>query len=137
MQLLNVVQGGTLVQHLPDLVGHGEHRRNPGSFDGSEHDVALTAESLAARAAGEEHHMTKSHHHQGIDRLGEGLVITGRSTLDDLPEAIELPACSYVLGVQWHPEADAASNVVASLVASAATYRAARRSHGEPSGELV
>ena len=41
MQMLNVAHGGTLVQHLPDLVGHGEHRRNPGSFDGSEHDVTL------------------------------------------------------------------------------------------------
>ena len=63
-----------------------------GSFDGAEHDVLLSEGTLAARAAGETEHETKSHHHQGIDRLGEGLVVSGRSTLDELPEAIELDA---------------------------------------------
>ncbi|MGO9973160.1 MAG: gamma-glutamyl-gamma-aminobutyrate hydrolase family protein [Solirubrobacteraceae bacterium] len=126
MQLLNVACGGTLVQHLPDLVGHGDHRRNPGSFDGSEHDVMLDPGSLAARATGEQLHVTKSHHHQGVDQIGEGLVVTGRSTLDDLPEAIEAPARTYVLGVQWHPEADDTSTIVASLVDSARSYRGRR-----------
>jgi putative glutamine amidotransferase len=133
MQLLNVACGGTLVQHLPDLVGHGEHRRNPGSFDGSEHDVVLDPGSVAARAAGEEHHVTRSHHHQGVDVIGEGLVVSGRSTLDDLPEAIEAPGHTYVLGVQWHPEADENSRVVASFVDSARAYRARRLATGERS----
>ena len=62
--------------------------------------------SLAASAAGELAHVTKSHHHQGVDRLGEGLVVSGISDLDELPEAIELPDRRFVLGVQWHPEAD-------------------------------
>ena len=62
-----------------------------GSFDGADHDVALAEGSLAARAAGELVHATKSHHHQGVDRLGEGLIVSGSSTLDELPEAIELP----------------------------------------------
>ncbi|MGO9752335.1 MAG: gamma-glutamyl-gamma-aminobutyrate hydrolase family protein [Solirubrobacteraceae bacterium] len=126
MQLLNVACGGTLVQHVPDLVGHGEHRRHPGSFDGSEHDVTLDPGSLAARATGEHLHLTMSHHHQGVDLVGEGLVVTGRSTLDDLPEAIEAPARTYVLGVQWHPEADDTSTVVASLLQEAFAYRSRR-----------
>lgn len=126
MQLLNVAFGGTLLQHLPDEVGHGEHRINPGSFDGSEHDVRLRPESLAAVAAREELHSTKSHHHQGIDRLGSGLVITGCSTLDDLPEAIEAPDKQFVLGVQWHPEADERSQVVSAVVEAARSYRSAR-----------
>jgi putative glutamine amidotransferase len=116
MQLLNVALGGTLHQHLPDLLRTDEHRRRPGTFDGSDHEVRLTPGSLIARAAGEELHITKSHHHPAVDRLGEGLVITGYSTLDDLPEAIELPSCQFVLGVQWHPEADEKSRVVAALV---------------------
>jgi putative glutamine amidotransferase len=127
MQLINVARGGTLIQHLPDQVGHGEHRRNPGNFDGSEHDVRLDPSSLAARAAGEAMHVTKSHHHQGVDEVGEGLVVTGRSMLDDLPEALEDPDRTYVLGVQWHPEADGDSRVVASLVEHAREYRLARR----------
>ncbi len=120
MQLINVARGGTLAQHLPDLLGHEEHRRVLGSFEGAEHDVILTEGSLAAAAAGELVHITKSHHHQGVDRLGEGLVVSGISTLDELPEAIELPGRRFVLGVQWHPEADEASPVIGALVAAAA-----------------
>jgi putative glutamine amidotransferase len=119
MQLINIACGGTLRQHLPELYGHEEHRRVIGSFAGSDHDVVLTAGSLAARAAGEVAHATKSHHHQGVDRLGEGLVASGVSTLDDLPEAIELPRRQFVLGVQWHPEADTASTVIGAFVAAA------------------
>jgi putative glutamine amidotransferase len=119
MQLINVACGGTLVQHLPDHLGHQEHRRVLGSFDGADHDVVLSDGSLAAQAAGEVEHATKSHHHQGVDRLGEGLLVTGVSTLDDLPEAVELPGRRFVLGVQWHPEADPASNVVGAFVEAA------------------
>src|SRR5918999_1822211 len=120
MQLMNVALGGSLIQHLPDDVGHGDHRRHLGSFDGADHDVRLAPGSLAARTCGELTHATKTHHHQGVDRLGDGLVASGWSVLDDLVEAIEVPAASWVLGVQWHPEVDPASPVVAALVAAAA-----------------
>ncbi|HEV3319749.1 MAG TPA: gamma-glutamyl-gamma-aminobutyrate hydrolase family protein [Solirubrobacteraceae bacterium] len=126
MQLINVACGGTLQQHLPELYGHGEHRRVVGSFDGSDHDVTLSEGSLAASAAGELRHATKSHHHQGVDRLGEGLVVSGLSALDELPEAIELPQRRFVLGVQWHPEADTASRVIGTFVAAAAARAAVR-----------
>jgi putative glutamine amidotransferase len=128
MQLINVAFGGTLSQHLPEELGHEEHRRTPGSFEGSEHDVRLTGGSLAARAAGEELHSTKSHHHQGVATLGDGLEVTGHSTIDDLPEAIEAPGRRFVLGVQWHPEADEQSRVVAAIVEHARDYRSARGS---------
>jgi putative glutamine amidotransferase len=121
MQLLNVAFGGTLRQHVPDEVGHDEHRRNPGSFQDSDHDVRLSPGSLAAQAAGEELHGTKSHHHQAIAELGEGLQVTGTSVLDDLPEAVERPD-GFVLGVQWHPEADEESRVIGMLVAEAARH---------------
>ncbi len=106
MQLINVARGGTLVQHLPEQLGHSEHRRVLGSFDGAEHDVSLSEGSLAAAVTGELTHSTKSHHHQGVGQLGEGLLVSGVSSLDDFPEAIELPGARFVLGVQWHPEAD-------------------------------
>jgi putative glutamine amidotransferase len=120
MQLLNVALGGTLVQHLPDDVGHTDHRRSLGSFDNADHDVRLTPGSLAAQAAGETLHATKSHHHQGVDRLGDGVEATGWSVLDDLVEAIEVPDSRWALGVQWHPEADPRSGVVAAFAAEAA-----------------
>jgi putative glutamine amidotransferase len=125
MQLMNVARGGTLLQHLPESHGHSDHRRNPGSFDGADHDVRLRDGSLAARAAGETTHGTKSHHHQAVDRLGEGFEITGWSTLDELPEAIEAPESRFALGVQWHPEADETSRLIEALVAEAAAARAA------------
>jgi putative glutamine amidotransferase len=123
MQLLNVARGGTLIQHLPESHGHEGHRPNPGSFDGSEHDVRLADGSLAARAAGEVVHVTKQHHHQAIDAVGEGFEITGWSVLDELPEAIELPDRRFVLGVQWHPEVDPDSRVVGAFVEAAAAAR--------------
>jgi putative glutamine amidotransferase len=128
MQLINVAFGGTLRQHLPDELGHTEHRRTPGSFDNADHDVRLTAGSLAARAAGELIHATKSHHHQGIAALGDGLDVTGRATIDGLPEAIEARERRFVLGVQWHPEADEQSRVVSALVEEARAYRSVRGS---------
>lgn len=123
MQLLNVALGGTLHQHLPERFGHHEHLRARGSFEGADHDVRLTPGSLAARAAGERLHGTKSHHHQGVDRVGEGLVVTGTATIDGLPEALELPEAGFVLGVQWHPEADERSRVIGALVEAACAYR--------------
>ncbi|MEA2139712.1 MAG: putative glutamine amidotransferase [Solirubrobacteraceae bacterium] len=127
MQILDVACGGTLHQHLPELLGHEHHRRIPGSFDGADHDVRLLAGSLAARAAGEQLHATKSHHHQGIDRVGDGLEVTGWAVIDDLPEAIEAPRSRFALGVQWHPEADERSRLIAALVQEAAAARAAAR----------
>jgi len=61
---------------------------------------------------------TKSHHHQAVECLGSGLVVTGRAVGDELPEAVELPG-HWVLGVQWHPEADETSRVIGSLVHAA------------------
>jgi putative glutamine amidotransferase len=126
MQVLNVAFGGTLIQHLPETFGHEDHRRVPGNFDEADHDVRLVADSLAATAAGELLHTTKSHHHQGVDDVGEGLVVTGTSAIDELVEAIELPERRFVLGVQWHPEADERSRVIGALVQAAAQYRHAR-----------
>jgi putative glutamine amidotransferase len=126
MQLMNVARGGTLIQHVPDHVGHGDHRRNVGTFEGNDHRVRLVPDSLAARAAGEEQHPTKSQHHQAIDRVGEGFTVTGWADDDDLPEAMESAAHRFALGVQWHPEADETSRIVGALVREARDYAAAR-----------
>jgi putative glutamine amidotransferase len=126
MQLINVALGGTLIQHLPEHLGHQEHRRVSGSFDGSDHEVDVLDDTLAMRVIGAAQHATKSHHHQGIDRVGEGLRVSARAPFDDLIEAIELPERSFVLGVQWHPEADATSPVVGALVEAAGAHARAR-----------
>jgi putative glutamine amidotransferase len=119
MQVMNVARGGTLVQHLPEHVGGDTHRRSLGTFDGNEHPVRLAEGSLAAAAIGALSHGTLSHHHQGIDRVGDGLAVSGWSEDDQLPEALEDPHLRFALGVQWHPEADPDSQVIAALVEAA------------------
>jgi len=121
MEIINVALGGTLVQHLPEALGTDEHRPVPGAF--GDHDVRLEPGSLAARAAGADGDArvtVKSHHHQGVDELGDGLVATGWCVDDGLVEAVELPGPGYALGVLWHPEEDGQSRVIASLVEAAA-----------------
>ena len=113
MQILNVAYGGGIEQHLPDVVGHEDHRHTPGTF--ADHEVDLETGSLAAMAAGSERTPVKSHHHQGVREIGDGLVVTGRSE-DDAVEAIEDPSCPFVLGVLWHPEEDEKSRLIKALV---------------------
>jgi putative glutamine amidotransferase len=117
MHVLNVALGGTLIQHLPDVLGRSDHRHTPGSF--GDHEVRLEPGSVAARASGTERLAVKSHHHQGLDELGEGLVASGWSPGDELVEAVELPEHPFALGVLWHPEEDSGSLLVGSLVAAA------------------
>jgi putative glutamine amidotransferase len=124
MQIMNVALGGTLHQHLPDVIGTDDHRHTPGLF--GDHEVRLEPGSRAARAAGSERAMVKSHHHQGVADLAGGLVATGWSMNDDLVEAIELPDAPYALGVLWHPEEDGESRVIASFVEAAEAKVGAR-----------
>jgi putative glutamine amidotransferase len=114
MQILNVAYGGTVEQHLPDVLGHEEHRHTPGTF--ADHEVRLVPDSLAARAAGSQRTPAKSHHHQGIKEVGKGLQVTGRAVEDDAVEALEDPSCPFVLGVLWHPEEDENSQLIKALV---------------------
>jgi putative glutamine amidotransferase len=114
MQVMNVAAGGTLIGHVPDVVGNEDHRHTPGAF--SDHDVRLEEGSLAARAAGGTTTAVKSHHHQAVDRVAPQFAVTGWSTTDELPEAMEDTTRRFALGVQWHPEPDPASHVIAALV---------------------
>jgi putative glutamine amidotransferase len=100
-QVVNVAFGGTLLQHLPEIEGLGGHGI-PGGGEPILHEVKVSAGSLLSRSTGREVLDCSSHHHQGIDRLGEGLVATGWSD-DGLVEALERED-GWMLAVQWHPE---------------------------------
>lgn len=101
IQVLNVAFGGSLLVHLPDVPGLGEHR---GASYGQAvtHQVKLQPGSRVALATGAEVLACSSHHHQGLDGLGEGLVAVGWSE-DGLVEAVERER-GWIVGVQWHPE---------------------------------
>jgi putative glutamine amidotransferase len=122
MQMLNVLRGGTLHQHLPELVGHDGHREARGVF--SEHDVTLARGSQAAAAVGERARV-KSTHHQGLDRVGEGLEAVGWAE-DGTVEAIEDRRTPFAVGVLWHPEEGQSEGLFEALVEEAGRFRAAR-----------
>src|SRR5919201_1155018 len=100
-QVLNVVRGGDLVQHLPDVVGDEKHKHTPGTF--ADHDVALEHGTRLAALLGDRAPV-KSHHHQGFGRLGEGLRVAAHAE-DGTVEAVEDPSQRFAVGVLWHPEA--------------------------------
>jgi putative glutamine amidotransferase len=101
-QALNIVRGGTLNQHLPDLSTEIAHRQEiPG--DQASHEVAVDPDSRLAAAIGGSEIDVNSFHHQAIDRLGDGLRISARAP-DGTVEAVEDPTRPFLIGVQWHAE---------------------------------
>jgi putative glutamine amidotransferase len=121
MQIINVALGGTLAQDLIAPDGTHPHRRTVGSFEGADHVVTLEPGTLTADAAGEELTVAHCHHHQAVDKLGAGLRASGRAD-DDVIEAIEAADGRWLLGVQWHPEADERSRLFAALHEAASRY---------------
>jgi putative glutamine amidotransferase len=128
MQVMTVVYGGRLHQHLPDILGHDNHRPVSGRKFG-EHQVRLSPGSACHRILGESA-MVNSFHHQGVSDPGR-LSATGWCPEDALIEAVEDPDRTFVVGVQWHPEDTTDSRLFAALVAAGAARRtgagAARR----------
>jgi gamma-glutamyl-gamma-aminobutyrate hydrolase PuuD len=128
MQLLNVVCGGTLVQHLPDVVGHTDHSPAPGGFGA--HEVRVEPRSVLATVLGRSGPMTvPTNHHQAVARVGDSLVVTARA-VDGTVEGIEDPTLPFCLGVQWHPEAGHDLTIFKALVNAAARPAGARRGTG-------
>jgi len=103
VQLLDVHLGGSLVQHLPDTVGHRRHQVEPGCF--ADVEVVVEPGSRLEKIVGARLTVRCSHH-QALDTLGAGLVVSARSH-DGVIEAVELEGADFVLGVQWHPEESA------------------------------
>jgi gamma-glutamyl-gamma-aminobutyrate hydrolase PuuD len=121
-QVLNVARGGDIIQHLPEVVGHEEHRAVLGTF--SEHPVRIENDSKLGALLGERAPV-KSHHHQGIGRLGEGLREVAWAD-DGIVEGVEDPSMRFAVGVLWHPEAGEDARLFDALVAEARAYREER-----------
>jgi gamma-glutamyl-gamma-aminobutyrate hydrolase PuuD len=121
-QVLNVARGGDLVQHLPDVVGDEKHKHTPGAF--ADHDVSVEDGSRLASVLGERAPV-KSHHHQGLGKVGEGLRVVAHAQ-DGTIEAVEDPTRRFALGVLWHPEAGEDARLFEELVREAEEYRSAR-----------
>lgn len=100
MQLLNVLHGGTLHQHLSDVTGHDGHRPRTADFTLGRQPLKLVPGSLIAAVLDEDEPETACHHHQAVDRLGSGLAVTGRAG-DGTVEAVEVVDHPFAIGVQW------------------------------------
>jgi len=121
LQVINVARGGSLHQHLPDVVGHDGHAPVAGAF--GTHAVHVAPDSRLVGILGREEVdapiAAPTHHHQAVDRLGEGLVATAWAE-DGTVEAFELDAeGSFVVAVQWHPEAGDDPSLFRALVTEA------------------
>lgn len=117
MQLLNLVLGGGIEQHLEDA--DGVHRAQPGSF--TSHDVEIVPGSRLAEIAGGDRARVRSHHHQGIAPLADDLSAVAHAP-DGVIEAAELDGDGFCLAVLWHPEEDlegGGSDLYRALVAAA------------------
>ncbi|GAA2000318.1 gamma-glutamyl-gamma-aminobutyrate hydrolase family protein [Microbacterium ulmi] len=124
LQLVNVARGGTLHQHLPEALGTERYRLGGGVF--ATNTVEIAAGTALAGLLGAGEFDVHSYHHQGVDRLGDGLVATAQ-TDDGLVQAFESDGDSYLVGVQWHPEENADDKrLFEGIVAEAATYSASR-----------
>ena len=103
-QVLNVAAGGTLIQDIPSELEGAVRHAAPGRRTRRSHLVLVTPESKLSEVLGPGPLSVNSFHHQSIDRLGDGLRVTGRCPEDGVIEAVEIGDRSFVLGVQWHPE---------------------------------
>lgn len=131
MQVLNVALGGTLHQHLPEVVGHDSHRATLGQMTTNQVRLepgALVFSVLGPTAEGH------CHHHQALDRLGSGLSAVGFAA-DGTVEAVEVAGCDFAVGVQWHPEDNPADDrLFVALVKAAEHYKASH--HEEPGAQV-
>ena len=120
-QMLNVARGGTLYQHLPDVVGDRRYQAGEGVFNHVE--VSVEQDSRLAGLLSDTIDVPV-YHHQAIDTLGDGLVVTAR-TPDGTIEAVELDSVPFGVAVQWHPEESREDiRLFAGLVEAASKYRA-------------
>ncbi len=119
-QMLNVALGGTLHQHLPEVVGSDRYNLGAGNFNDNEIHVHASS-TLGTLVGGGL--LGKSYHHQAIDEVAEGLVVTARSD-DGTIQAVELPSVPFGVAVQWHPEQDDDLRLFEGLVEAARQYRA-------------
>jgi putative glutamine amidotransferase len=122
-QVLNVAFGGTLHQHLPDVVGHSRHQ--PGNAVFSTSTVRTVPGTRLAEVIGGSSDV-QCYHHQALAELGEGLVVSARDA-DGVIEAVELPGDNFVVAVQWHPEERLHDlRLFAAVVDAAAVYATGR-----------
>jgi putative glutamine amidotransferase len=121
-QLLHVVLGGTLIQHIPDAVPDALAHEQPNPRDQPGHDVFVVKGTLLHRIVGAETLAVNSAHHQAAKDVPEGVVVDARAA-DGVIEGIEAPRYRFCLGVQWHPEFHIGAGdrrIFASFVAAAA-----------------
>ena len=124
LQLVNVARGGTLQQHLPESLGTERYRLGGGVF--ADNAVQVSDDTALAGVLGAGEVRVHSYHHQGIDRLGEGLVAAARSD-DGLVQAFVDTSAGHVVGIQWHPEENAEDRrLFADLVAQARAFAETR-----------
>jgi putative glutamine amidotransferase len=123
-QLLNVILGGTLIQHIPDTIGNPLAHEQPNPRHEPGHEVAIVANTLLYGIVGQPTIAVNSAHHQAVAKVAEGVIVNARAA-DGVIEGIEYPAHPFCLGVQWHPEfsiTKADDKIFAAFIEAAQAY---------------
>ncbi len=129
MQLLNILHGGNVIQHIPDEGKYVDHEQSHiegfKDYATGYHEVEIAKDSKLFEIIGQEKIMTNSSHHQAAKSAGHDLIVSGKA-FDGVIEAIEKPNHPFCIGVQWHPEfevSDADYKIFMALVAAAKKYK--------------
>lgn len=129
MQLINILHGGNVIQHIPDEGKYIDHEQSHiegfKDYTTGYHEVEIVKDSKLFSIIGQEKIMTNSSHHQAAKTAGQGLNISGKA-FDGVIEAIEKPNHPFCIGVQWHPEfevSEADYKIFVALVKAAKKYK--------------
>ncbi len=103
LQLINVIFGGSLIQHIPDSYNSNINHEQPPPKNIPTHSVDIIQDTLLAELSLEPTIMVNSTHHQAIDKIGNGLTVAAIAP-DGIIEAVEAKEYKFLVGVQWHSE---------------------------------
>jgi len=121
-QLMNVLLGGTLIQHIPDSVPNCLEHEQPNPRTETSHSIEIPEGTLLHQIVGSTEMQVNSSHHQAVEAVGKGVVIDAIAP-DGVIEGIEYPAHPFCLGVEWHPEYEITQgdrDIMAALVKASA-----------------
>lgn len=123
-QLLNVILGGTLIQHIPDSIENPLAHEQPNPRNEPGHDVTIVEGTLLHQIIGSTQASVNSAHHQAVAKPAPGAIVNATAS-DGVIEGIEYPGHPFCLGVQWHPEfsiTGADDAILTAFIDAAKTY---------------
>ena len=136
MQLISILHGGKIIQHIPDNPNFMDHEQSHFAefkeYGKPYHEISIEQNSNFYKIVGENKFSTNSSHHQAVGSVGNDLMVVG-TTSDGIIEAFEKPSHPFCIGVQWHPEFETATadkKLFLEFIKQAKLYQIKKTNHG-------